>query len=248
MATLVARPVFACHTNIVDGSLFANYADSMKSDAFNHMIATALTTPKKTVIVYARLLKEAGLLTTGARGRHAPEMTPLDAARMTLAILTTESPSQCVERVRRFGQIKYSPTYKKRIRGYETIQPDQFDTLFKGETLEEVLAYIFSLPAVIGVAESAKWYGDNPFHLRVSDFDVLAELFKWNAENGEIIGEAVVPFKGEVMIQTAEGFRHTDAFAAIKGGVRTQRSTAAATFTQIGFGLLHDEQYLEEDV
>ena len=228
MATLAVRPVFARHTNIVDGSLFAAYADNMKSDAFNHMIASALTTPKKTVIVYARLLKEAGMLTTGARGRHAPEMTPLDAARMTLAILTTESPSQCVERVRRFGQIKYSPDFKKSYRGYETIKPDHFVSLFNGETLEEVLAYMFGLPASVGIVESCKWFNENVFHLRVSDFEVLAELFQWKMEGNEIAGELVVPFKGD-------GWDGN--FTAIKGGVRTERSITGMSFLEIGIGL-----------
>ncbi|MDP2051536.1 MAG: hypothetical protein Q8K33_22185 [Cypionkella sp.] len=225
--------IFARHTNIVDGSLFAAYADSMKSDAFNHMIATALTTPKKTVIVYARLLKEAGMLTTGARGRHAPEMTPLDAARMTLAILTTESPSQCVERVRRFGQIKYSPGFKKNYRGYEPIQPDHFAKLFNGETLEEVLAYVFGLPASLGLEESCKWFDQNVFHLRVFDFDVLAELYQWKMEGKEIVGELVVPFKGQ---------RLDEGFTFIKGGVRTERSISGMSFLSIGLGLMLGDQ------
>ncbi|KPP85789.1 MAG: hypothetical protein HLUCCO07_01700 [Rhodobacteraceae bacterium HLUCCO07] len=214
----------------------------MKAAAFNKLIAEAYTTPEKTVIVYARLLKEAGLITTGARGRNAPEMTPLDAARLTLAILTTESPSQCVERVKRFGKIKYSPNFKKAYRGYETIQPDHFASLFKGETLEEVLAYMFGLPATVGIEESCRWFENNVFHLRVSDFDVLAELFQWKMEGPEIVGELMVPFKGEEMVHTDGGFQHVESFTPIKGGVRTERSISGISFLEIGLGLLPDEE------
>ena len=196
-----------------------------------------MTTPLETVTVYARLLKEAGLLTTGARGRNAPDMTPLDAARLVLAILTTNSPSQCVERVRRFGQIPYSPAFRKIYRGYETMQPDKFSELFKGETLEEVLAHLFSLPSAMGIKASAEWFHDHVFHLRISDFDVLAELFEWKMDSGEIVGELVVPFRGEVMVQGPDGFRHTEAFTVIKGGVRTERSTTAINLYSVGLGL-----------
>jgi len=201
----------------------------MKTAALNQLIARVYTTPEKTVTVHARLLKEAGLMSTGARGRNAPEMTPMDAARLTLAILTTDSPSECVERVERFGRIKYSPGFRKSFRGYETMQPHQFEALFKGETLEEVLAYIFSLPAALGVEGSCKWFAENVFHLRVSDFDVLAELFQWKTDGNEVVGELVVPFKGD---PRAEGY------TPIMGGVRSERSIIGLHFLEIGLGLL----------
>ena len=172
-------------------------------------------------------------MTTGARGRNAPEMTPMDAARLTLAILTTDSPLHCVERVRRFGQIKYSPNFKKVYRGYETIATDDFGALFKGETLEEVLAYVFGLPATLGLEASCGWFNTNVFHLRVNDFEVLAELYRWKFEGKEIVGELVVPFKGNP---------HDENFTPIKGGVRTERTMASPNFMAIGFGLLSTGQ------
>lgn len=215
----------------------------MKSAAFIKLMAQSLTMPESTATDYARRLKEAGLLSTGARGVNAPEMTPLDAARFLLAVLTTPSPAQCVERVQRFGQIKYSPNFRKRYQGYQTIQPEEFGTLFQGETLEQVLASLFGLPQQIGIEAACVWFQANVFHLRVHDFDVLAELYSWvTAEDrNTIIGERVVPFKGEVMIKTeAGGFRHVEGFTPIKGGVRTTREIAAIQFSAIGFGLMHD--------
>ncbi len=209
----------------------------MKSAAFNAVIAKAFTVPLKTVTVYTRLLKEAGLLTTGAGGRNAPEMTPMDAARLTIALLATNSPSQCVERVQRFGKIKYSPKFTSIFRGTEIIQPEQFSQLFKGETLEEVLAYIFSLPGLMGIERSAEWFHENIFHLRVSDFNVLAELFAWKREGGKVVGERVVPFKGATMVQTKDGFLPVAGFTVIKGGIRTERSISGNGFLEIGYAL-----------
>lgn len=210
----------------------------MKSAKFNKMMAESLTIPEKKVVVFARLLKEAGLLTTGARGRNAPEMTPLDAARMTLAILTTDSPSECVERVKRFGEIKFSPEFSRNIRGYETITPHHFEELFQGETLEEVLAYIFGLPGSIGLEESFNWFNDNNFHLRVKDFEILAELFENKMQNGELVGELVVPFKGKAMIKSEDGWRHIEQYRPINGGVRTERMISGISFKSIGINLM----------
>jgi hypothetical protein len=50
-----------------------------------------------TVAAVARVMREAGWLTTGARGVYAPEMTHVDAARLTLALLSGEPPGKVVE-------------------------------------------------------------------------------------------------------------------------------------------------------
>lgn len=60
--------------------------------------------------LFARLLKEAGLLTSGGRGRHAPHMQPTDAARMTIALLATDKPAQAVERLERFRNLTFQPS------------------------------------------------------------------------------------------------------------------------------------------
>ncbi len=44
-------------------------------------------------------------MTTGARGINAPNMLPLDAARVTIAFLATDNPSRAVERTIRFGAL-----------------------------------------------------------------------------------------------------------------------------------------------
>lgn len=85
----------------------------MQSRAFNYIIADAYRVELKTVTLFTRLLKEGGLLTTGARGVNAPHMTPLDAARVTVALLATDSPGRAVEMVRRFGGLPFMPERSK---------------------------------------------------------------------------------------------------------------------------------------
>lgn len=214
---------------------------SMKSAAFNQMIADALTKPLSTVTDYARRLKEAGLLSTGARGRHAPEMTPLDAARLVLAILTTDSPAQCVERVQRFGPLPYSPDFRPHYPWCEAIPTAEVRQLFEADTLEGVLAEIFDRPARLGIDAACTWYLENVFSLRVKDFSVLAELVSWKMHGSEIIGERIIPFKGKVMVEGDDGkFRHIEGFTPIPGGVRAERSVAPITLSSIGIGLWAD--------
>ena len=50
-------------------------------------MSIALNTPLETVTQHDRNLAVAGLRTTGARGRNAPHVTTLDAARLLVAIL-----------------------------------------------------------------------------------------------------------------------------------------------------------------
>ena len=75
----------------------------MRSGPFIAALAQAYRADEATVKLFARFLKEAGLISSGARGVNAPHMTPLDAARMTVALLSTDSPARAVERVQRFG-------------------------------------------------------------------------------------------------------------------------------------------------
>ncbi|WP_444460931.1 hypothetical protein [Rhodobacter capsulatus] len=56
----------------------------------------------------SRALREADMLTTGARGVNAPHMTPLDAARVTLAALAGSIPTTAADDVRNWGSFQIS--------------------------------------------------------------------------------------------------------------------------------------------
>ena len=75
---------------------------------FTAKFAEAVGIPEVTVGVHARKLREAKLMTTGGRGRSAPNTVPLDAARLLISVLySPESPSRAVEAVRDFGKLRF---------------------------------------------------------------------------------------------------------------------------------------------
>lgn len=201
----------------------------MKSAAFIQAMASAFDVPHKTMVTYTRFLKEGGLLTTGARGVNAPHMTPLDAARVTIALLACDAPGQAVERVKRFGRIPFSPEFEKSWPWYENIGQERFEAIFDGETLEQVLAFMFGRVDALGVETAARWFQENVFHLRINDFDVLAELVSWKTEGGKPIGEIVAPFRGDPW----DNSEHR----TITGHIRTTREAIGLKFLVIGLQL-----------
>ena len=72
-------------------------------------MAIALDVPVETVVQHDRNLAVAGLRTTGARGRNAPDVTPLDAARLLVATLGSVRTKDSVETVRAFEDAKFRP-------------------------------------------------------------------------------------------------------------------------------------------
>lgn len=201
----------------------------MKSASFINAMAHVFNVPHKTMVTYDRFLKEGGLLTTGARGVNAPHMTPLDAARVAIALLSTDAPGQAVERVKRFGALPYSPDFTKVWPWYENIGQAEFDRTFEGQTLEEVVAFLFGRVEALGVELAAMWFAENNFSLRISDFDVLAELVRWKMDGDKPVGEIVVPFRGDPMDAPRS--------ERIKGHIRTTRETMAPQFFEVGFQL-----------
>lgn len=117
----------------------------MKPGPFNKLIAEAYRVEEKTVVVFTRALKEAELITTGARGVNAPDMTPLDAARVTIALLATDKPTRAAEMVRRFGSLPYEAARS-------TGEHHAEFGIRKGVTFEEVLTNIFASNELFGHA------------------------------------------------------------------------------------------------
>lgn len=190
--------------------------------------------PESTATDYARRLKEAKLLSTGARGVNAPEMTPMDAARFLLAVLTTPSPAQCVERVKRFGQLEYKPQPRQSgLRWKELISPSEVLPELKGKNLEGVIAFLISLPAEIGISKAAAWFIENNFSLDVFDFEVKAEFNFWVSEGAAITKEQIVRFSGPSRVVVDGTVKPVDGFEFIPGGISSVRSVSANTILMI---------------
>lgn len=169
--------------------------------------------------------------------KHNIKMTRNEMQTEALVIENLLEAAKCVERVVRFGSLKHSPEYKKAIRGYETAPKEFLENRLQVDTLESTLAYIFSLPNTLGVLEACTWFDENIFHLRINDFDILAELFMVKYESNEQVGEIVIPFKGASMVNAADGWKHIAEYEPIKGGIRTERLITAGAFLQIGIPL-----------
>jgi len=74
------------------------------------VVAEALDVPMPTVSFHARRLREGGFLTKGGRGRSAPSMRSIDAARLTLAILASETTSDSADVLHAFSEFQPLPS------------------------------------------------------------------------------------------------------------------------------------------
>jgi hypothetical protein len=68
-------------------------------------LSQLLPMPEQTVAVYARLLRQERLLSTGGRGPGAANMSPDDCARLLLAIMAADQVKDAVEAVERFWSL-----------------------------------------------------------------------------------------------------------------------------------------------
>jgi hypothetical protein len=78
----------------------------MRAGPFLSAVAAGLFVEEKTVRIFAREMRLAGLLSTGARGVNAPDMTIEDLANLIVAFLSTDRPSKAVEMLRCFGSMQ----------------------------------------------------------------------------------------------------------------------------------------------
>ncbi|WP_296221349.1 hypothetical protein [uncultured Sphingomonas sp.] len=215
----------------------------MKAGPFISMLAGVFSVEEKTVFTFHRFLREGGLITTGARGVNAPDMTPLDAARMVIALLACDTPKQGVERVPRFGQLR-PKTFGDSCAWRESFTPDEFASLFPGaETLEEVLVFIFSRYLDQDSEDASRWFGENVFSLTIRPGDLWAELVQWvyddPGEAGKIIRERVISFRGD---------RFDPEYPHIPRGLLVERTAAPINLSAVALHLWADTQSVEEGV
>ena len=76
-----------------------------------HAVAVALDVSEGTVVLHDRNLAAAGLRTKGGRGPSAAKVTPLDAARLFVATLTSVKVTDSVEMLQTFEALRFDPAY-----------------------------------------------------------------------------------------------------------------------------------------
>jgi hypothetical protein len=145
----------------------------MKSSAFIKIVAEAYKVEEKTVTLYARFMKEAGLVTSGARGVNAPHMHPRDAVRLTIALLATGTAAHAVEMYRRFAGMAYLPD---RSKGPHPVSLG----IDKGATLESVLLHMFTADMFPEGIEGGGWPNCAPYlELQVNQRIATIEHLSW---------------------------------------------------------------------
>jgi hypothetical protein len=72
-------------------------------------VSIALDVPEETVVQHDRNLVVAGLRTRGGRGRSAPEVTPVDAARLLVATLASIRTKDSAATVKQFERATFEP-------------------------------------------------------------------------------------------------------------------------------------------
>jgi hypothetical protein len=68
-------------------------------------LAKVLPMPEQTVAIYARLLRQGRLLSTGGRGPGGAKMTPEDCARLLIAVMATDQVKDAVPAVEKFWSL-----------------------------------------------------------------------------------------------------------------------------------------------
>lgn len=155
-----------------------------------------------TVKEFARILKANGLLSTGARGVNAPHMTALDAARMTLALLGTERPSQAAEAVRKFGVY----TFDYEMSQVPAVQRGADDPGFPFD-VEEVLQAYFSDDLRFGLI----------LEIKIEPSGYWVEIERWGNGSGVKLGESLYFTPG---YQTSEDRKKAEKSMQIQRGIR----------------------------
>jgi hypothetical protein len=142
-------------------------------------VSIALDVPEETVVQHDRNLVVAGLRTTGARGRNAPDVTHLDAARLFVAVLGSVRTKDSVSVVKEFERTIYS-----HFQGPFTDEPDDIvDTaitnLPKRHNLVEGLAAV--------IADASQPIDDLQSYLRRFGWAVVICRYDWRGASGGIV-------------------------------------------------------------
>lgn len=118
--------------------MFSAQIDLMRMGPFISLVSNTYGIPEGSVLLIARNLREAGWLTTGARGVNAPEMTPTDAARLTVALLSGEPPGTVVAEFEFLRQLQAKDAMP-------ALGLTADCSLAAGHSLEAVLVWLFTL-------------------------------------------------------------------------------------------------------
>jgi len=125
------------------------------------IVAEALALPEATVISYQTMLRKAGLMTMGGRGRSAPQMTPLDIARLIIALMGSDALADAVAVVELWGALEYIFADAEHIPSeLDDIGLAIFDDLLGRHNFESAVAELIQANATRRQGKrTASWFG-----------------------------------------------------------------------------------------
>jgi hypothetical protein len=150
----------------------------------NAATAEALTPlPLPTVAMFSRVLREAGLISKKGRGRGAAHATPLDGARLLIALLATTSPSQAADCVTDFGALVQKESYNAHVVAGSAFTLSAAYGLPSRHTFEEALAAVIAGFAEDRFAACTKALNYTRIEIRVWDTGTAAIQLNGNTYN-----------------------------------------------------------------
>ena len=116
-------------------------------------LAKSTGVAEKSITVIARWLREDGLLSQKGRGRGAAKATPMDAARLLIALMIDGKIKNAPQAVRDFGQLVL---FSQQSSGHRQISLEMLCGLPAGHTFEEGLAALIGIWGNEGVIRAIR--------------------------------------------------------------------------------------------
>ena len=160
--------------------------------------------PFGTVRLYIRELRNKRLITTGARGVNAPDMTPMDAARVTIAILGTDKPAHSADVVTDIGNLTVNRSYSKG--DVPKFAKDLNYAVSLEEMLEEFFTYQSNLSLAIRSIEVCRESREASVKFQHGEacFDADYSAQQYILESGESRGrQTIVRLKSSDLLELA---------------------------------------------
>ncbi len=128
-----------------------------------------------TVAAHYRSLREAGLVTKGGRGRSAASMSWLDAGRLLLALMGSDTAVNAADAVRELGVLRQSFYWAEN----ENVPKVDLSDLLRGLTFDHAVARLLEFFYEERVAQRAK-LPHSLFILRIYPQERVAE-YQWGS-------------------------------------------------------------------
>jgi hypothetical protein len=145
------------------------------------------------------------MLTTGARGVNAPQMTPLDAARVLLVLLVSGRPADSPKAVRDFGTLPRTGCPNLNQTGYDfKLEPSDGCESFE-EDLAAVIQKLADVPERSSWTDPPEIYVSASINDRSCRIELPGMVYKYSRP-GDKVNQAIPRIKRAVLINGAYVF------------------------------------------